>query len=148
MNLHSIVSGVIGAINHHEVIEVYRNTGTQNIKGKIVATYTKSEQIAQIQAPTESDLKLSERLSSAEHRIKVYTDSPIGTINRVKESAGDMIKRADGTYWLVVAVTDDFNGEGWQCLLCVLQTKEPAIVITEEVTANANASTTADISRS
>lgn len=145
MNLHKIVSGVIGAVNHHETIEVYRNTGTTNIKGKITATYSKSEQVAQIQAPTESDLKLSERLASAEHRIKVYTDSPVGTINRVKESAGDMIKRADGTYWLVVGVTDDFNGEGWQCLLCVLQTKAPAIVITEEVTDNANANTDNDI---
>ena len=141
MNLHRIVAGAIGSINKHEVVEVYRNTGTQNIKGKIVATYTKSTQTAQIQAPTESDLKLSERLASAEHRIKVYTDSPIGSINRVKESAGDMIKRADGTYWLVVGITDDFNSEGWQCLLCVLQTKPPAIVTTEEVTANANAGT-------
>jgi hypothetical protein len=147
MNLHKIVAGVIGSVNKHEAIEVYRNTGTQNIKGKIVATYTKSTQTAQIQAPTESDLKLSERLASAEHRIKVYTDSPVGTINRVKESAGDMIKRADGTYWLVVGVTDDFNGEGWQALLCTLQTKAPAIVITEEVTANVNAGTD-DISRS
>ena len=147
MNLHKIVSGVIGSVNKHEAIEVYRNTGTQNIKGKIVATYSKSMQTAQIQAPTESDLKLSERLASAEHRIKVYTDSPVGTINRVKESAGDMIKRADGTYWLVVGVTDGFNAEGWQCLLCVLQTKAPAIVITEEVTANVNAGTD-DISRS
>ena len=69
MNLHKIVSGVIGSVNHHETIEVYRNTGTTNIKGKIVATYTKSTQTAQIQAPTESDLKLSERLASAEHRI-------------------------------------------------------------------------------
>lgn len=132
MNLHRIVSGVIGSVNKHEAIEVYRNTGTQNIKGKIVATYSKSEQVAQIQAPTESDLKLSERLASAEHRIKVYTDSPIGTINRIKESAGDMIKRADGTYWLVVGVTDDFNGEGWQCALCVLQSKPPQEIINME----------------
>ena len=132
MNLHRIVSGVIGSVNKHEAIEVYRNTGTQNIKGKIVATYSKSEQVAQIQAPTESDLKLSERLASAEHRIKVYTDSPIGTINRIKESAGDMIKRADGTYWLVVGVTDDFNGEGWQCALCVLQTKPRQEIINME----------------
>lgn len=132
MNLHRIVSGVIGAVNKHETIEVYRNTGTQNIKGKIVATYTKSTQTAQIQAPTESDLKLSERLASAEHRIKVYTDSPVGPINRVKESAGDMIKRADGTYWLVVGVTDDFNGEGWQCALCVLQSKPPQEIINME----------------
>lgn len=132
MNLHRIVSGVIGSVNKHEAIEVYRNTGTTNIKGKIVATYTKSIQTAQIQAPTESDLKLSERLASAEHRIKVYTDSPIGTINRIKESAGDMIKRADGTYWLVVGVTDDFNGEGWQCALCVLQSKPPQEIINME----------------
>jgi hypothetical protein len=148
MNLHRVVAGAIGAINRHESIEVYRNVGTQNVKGKIVATYSKSEQIAQIQAPTESDLKLSERFASAEHRIKVWTDSPIGTINRVKESAGDLIKRADGTYWLVVEVTDDFNSEGWQCLLCVLQTKAPAIVIVEEVTADVNADTTDGIGRS
>jgi len=147
MNLHKIVSGAIGSVNRNEIIDVYRNTGTTNNKGKIVATYSHSQQSAQIQAPTESDLKLSEKLASAEHRIKVYTDSHIGTINRIEKSAGDLIKRSDGSYWLVVGVKDDYNAEGWQCLLCVLQTKAPAIVITEEVTANANAESD-DISRS
>lgn len=128
MNLHNIVAGAIGSINPHETVKVYRSAGTQNVKGKVIAVYEVSERRAQIQAPTESDIKLVEKLAEASHKIKVWIESPIGTINRVSQSVGDMIERDDGTYWLVVGVADDFSRVGWCCCLCVLQTKAPEMI--------------------
>ena len=125
MNLHDIVAGAIGSVNPHEQVKVYNCTGTQNVKGKVTAVYEVSTRRAQVQAPTESDIKLVERLAEAEHKIKVWIDAPAGTINRVTQSAGDIIERDDGTYWLVVGVSDDFSRVGWCCCLCVLQVKEP-----------------------
>jgi hypothetical protein len=126
MNLHSVVAGVIGAINPHEEVTVYTNTGTTNVKGKITPTYEKSTRRAQVQGISESDLKLTARLAESEHRLKFWLDAPVTTINRVTQSAGDIIGRADGTYWLIVACADDFAPVGWQSVLCVLQVDPPA----------------------
>lgn len=140
MNLHSIVSGAIGSINAHEPITLYSCVELENVKGKITPVYEASDRIAQIQAPSASDIKLSDKIAEAEHRIKCYIDAPATAINRVSQSAGDMLKRADGTYWLIVSTVDDFSREGWLCVLCVLQTKPPAKI--KEVTDNANAGST------
>ena len=132
MNLHNIVRGVISSINADESIKLYTFVEQENVKGKLTAVYTVSDRIAQVQAPSASDIKLYDKMAEAEHRIKVY-------LNRVKQSAGDMIQRADGTYWLIVGTVDDFSKEGWLCCMCILQTKAPEkIKIIEEVTDNAS----------
>lgn len=142
MNLHNIVRGVISSINADESIKLYTFVEQENVKGKLTAVYTVSDRIAQVQAPTASDIKLYDKLADAEHRIKVYIEAPASSINRVKQSAGDMIQRADGTYWLIVGTVDDFTREGWLCCMCVLQTKAPEkikiVEIVEEVTDNAS----------
>jgi len=143
MNLHNIVRGVISSINADEPITFFINVGQENVKGKLTQVYESSQRMAQIQAPSESDIKLYDKLADAEHRCKAYIYSPASTINRVSGSAGDMLQREDGTYWLIVGISDDFSREGWLCAMCVLQTKMPdKIKIIEEVTDNANAGTT------
>jgi hypothetical protein len=136
MNLHSIVAGPIGAVNAHEFVKVYHCTGTTNIKGVITPAYERTTVRAQVQAPDESDIKLSDRIAEAEHTKKFYIDAPASTINKVLQSAGDIIERDDGTYWLVVAIKDDFSRAGWLCCICVLQTEPPPY--DEEVTDNAD----------
>lgn len=139
MNLHNVVRGVISSINADESIKLYTFVEQENVKGKLTAVYTVSDRIAQVQAPSASDIKLYDKMAEAEHRIKVYLEAPAGSINRVKQSAGDMIQRADGTYWLIVGTVDDFSKEGWLCCMCILQTKSPEkIKIIEEVTDNAS----------
>ena len=145
MNLHSIVAGAIGSVNAHETVKVYTCIGTTNVKGVVTPTYEVSERRAQIQAPDESDIKLVEKLAEAEHKIRCYIDAPASTINRVTQSAGDMIQRADGSYWLIVGIKDDFSLEGWLCAYAVLQTEPPANI--KEVTVNAD-SESSDIGRS
>lgn len=132
MNLHAIVAGAIGMVNAHETITLWRNTGTTNVKGVVTPSYTAETRRAQIQAPSATDLQLNERVARAEHRIKVWMDSPASTINRVTQSAGDIIERADGSYWLIVGTKDDFSQEGWLSVLAVLQTDPPAGVTKDD----------------
>ena len=125
MNLHSIVSGAIGMVNHHEMVTLYRCTGTQNNGGIVSVTYEKSDVLAQVQAPTAADLRLFDNLADARHVKKFYMDAPAYTINRHFETAGDIIERADGSYWLIDMIRDDFSPEGWLCCIATLQHEPP-----------------------
>jgi hypothetical protein len=134
LNLHDIVAGAIGAVNAHENVTVWRCTGITVTKGVVKPVYEKLTRRAQIQAPSASDLQLNERVARAEHRIKVWLNAPADTINRNAQTAGDIIQRADGSYWLIVAIVHDYSKEGWLSVLAVLQTDPPPV----EVTDNAN----------
>ena len=125
MNLHQIVSGAIGAVNHHEMVTLYRCTGTTNTGGVVSVTYDKSDILAQVQAPNAADLRLFDNLADAKHVKKFYINAPASTINRQEETAGDIFERADGTYWLINIVRDDFSPEGWLCCLATLQHEPP-----------------------
>ena len=37
----------------------------------------------------------------------------------------DIIQRADGTYWLIVAIRESYATEGWLSVLCVEQVEPP-----------------------
>ena len=125
MNLHNIVSGAIGMVNAHENVTIWRSDGVTNNKGIITPAYTSEQRRAQIQAPTASDLQMFERTATASHTIKVWIDAPASTINRVQKSAGDIIQRADGTFWQIVGIVHDYTPEGWLCCLAVLQNEPP-----------------------
>lgn len=131
MNLHAIVSGAIGSVNHHEMVTIYRCNGTTNNAGVVSVTYTPSDILAQVQAPNAGDLKLFDNLADAKHVKKFYLNASAHTINRHEETAGDIIERADGSYWLIVMIRDDFSPEGWLCVLGTLQHEPPEIVTDE-----------------
>lgn len=125
MNLHAIVYGAIGSVNAHEPVTLYRCTGTSNTYGVVSVSYEKNSIMAQVQAPEASDLRLYDNLADAKHVKKFYIPAPASTINRFEETAGDIIKRADGTFWLIDFVRDDFSPEGWLCAVCTLQHEPP-----------------------
>ena len=125
MNLHEVVAGAIGSVNRHEMITLWRCTGVSNVKGVITPAYEKSTVRAQIQRPNAADLELNERVAKAEQSIKVWLNAPADTINRVDQSAGDIIQRADGAYWLIVAIRESYAGEGWLSVLAVEQVEPP-----------------------
>ena len=132
MNLHAIVSGAIGSVNHHEMVTIYRCTGLTNTAGVIHVTYTPQDILAQVQAPNAGDLKLFDNLADAKHVKKFYINASAHTINRHEETAGDIIERADGSFWLIDMIRDDFSPEGWLCVLGTLQHDPPEIVIDPE----------------
>lgn len=131
MNLHAIVSGAIGSVNHHEMVTIYRCTGVTNNAGVVSVTYTPSDIMAQVQAPNAGDLRLFDNLADAKHVKKFYINASAHTINRHEETAGDIIERADGSFWLIDMIRDDFSPEGWLCVLATLQHEPPEIVIDE-----------------
>ena len=128
MNLHAIVSGAIGSVNHHEMVTIYRCNGTTNTAGVVSVTYTPQAIMAQVQAPNAGDLRLFDNLADARHVKKFYLNASAHTINRHEETAGDIIKRADGSSWLIDMIRDDFSPEGWLCVLGTLQHEPPEIV--------------------
>jgi phage terminase large subunit-like protein len=132
MNLHAIVSGAIGSVNHHEMVTIYRCTGLTNTAGVMHVTYTPQDIMAQVQAPNAGDLKLFDNLADARHVKKFYINASASTINRHEETAGDIIERADGSYWLIDMIRDDFSPEGWLCVIGTLQHEPPEIVIDGE----------------
>jgi phage terminase large subunit-like protein len=132
MNLHAIVSGAIGSVNHHEMVTIYRCTGLTNTAGVMHVTYTPQDIMAQVQAPNAGDLKLFDNLADARHVKKFYLNASASTTNRHEETAGDIIERADGSYWLIDTIRDDFSPEGWLCVLGTLQHEPPEIVIDTE----------------
>ena len=125
MNLHEVVAGAIGSVNQHEMITLWRCIGVSNVKGVITPAYEKTMLRAQIQRPNAADLELNERVAKAEQSIKVWLNAPADTINRVDQSAGDIIQRADGTYWLIVAIRESYATEGWLSVLAVEQVEPP-----------------------
>lgn len=129
MNLHEVVAGAINAVNRHEMITLYRCVGVANVKGKVTPSYEKSTLRAQIQRPSAADLQLNERVARAEQSIKVWLNAPADTINRVDQSAGDIIQRADGTYWLIVGIKESYATEGWLSVFAVEQLEPPQEVI-------------------
>jgi hypothetical protein len=132
MNLHDIVKGAIGAVNRHEMITLYRCTGVQNSKGQIIPSYVKSTVRAQIQRPNAADIELNERVARARQSIKAWIDAPADVINRVSQNAGDIIQRADGTYWLIVAIRESYATEGWLSVLAIEQVEPPKGVVADD----------------
>ena len=132
MNLHAIVSGAINSVNRHEMVTIYRCNGTTNTAGVVHVSYTPQDIMAQVQAPNAGDLKLFDNLADAKHVKKFYVNASAHTINRHEETAGDIIERADGSYWLIDMIRDDFSPEGWLCVIGTLQHDPPEIVIDPE----------------
>ena len=129
MNLHMVVSGAIGSVNPHEMVSLYRCNGTENNAGVVSVTYTKTDIKAQVQAPSAADLKLFNNLADAKHVKKFYINAPASTINRQEETAGDIIERADGTFWLIDLIRDDFSPAGWLCCFATLQHEPPEEIV-------------------
>jgi phage terminase large subunit-like protein len=114
------------------MVTIYRCNGTTNNAGVVSVTYTPQDVMAQVQAPNAGDLKLFDNLADARHVKKFYLNASAHTINRHEETAGDIIERADGSYWLIDMIRDDFSPEGWLCVIGTLQHEPPEIVIDPE----------------
>lgn len=126
MNLHDVVAGAIGSVNPHETVTIWRCTGVSVTKGVVTPVYASITRRAQIQQPSPSDLQQNERVARAAHSLKAWINVPADTINRNAQTAGDIIQRDDGTYWLIVAIREAYEQAGWLSVLCVEQLEPPA----------------------
>ena len=126
MNLHEVVAGAIGAVNPHEQVTIWRCTGVSVMKGVVTPVYASITRRAQVQQPSPSDLEQNERVARAAHSLKAWVNVPADTINRNAQTAGDIIERDDGTYWLIVGRREAYERAGWVSVLAVEQLEPPA----------------------
>ena len=131
LNLHAIARSPINSVHPDETITLYQSTGQVNDYGVVKAQYAAPQTVkAQVQSANNADLQLVERVSmnTVIMRFYLFADAsmPPAPLERPFARSGDMIQRADGTWWLVTASPDDFATVGWVCVLGTLQELPPA----------------------
>ena len=84
----------------------------------------------QVQSPKPDSLAhLADNIGSVEATRKAWIKGPgfPSGIRRPDGRGGDMIRRADGTWWLVTEVSEDFSKAGWISVVITLQVEAPDI---------------------
>ena len=132
LNLHSIVRGAIIALHPEEAVTLYQSSGQINTQGVISPTYEAVQTVqAQIQSLSTDELKNAEDVAQTGQVRKAYLFGPPVTtlvpqgIVRPLARSGDMLQRADGTWWLVTGMMEDFSASGWVCVQITQQVDAP-----------------------
>jgi len=123
MNLHAIVSPIIGVVNPNQQVSVKVNTGfATQADGTRVPTYEKFDIIGQVQPLTGRDLQHLEGLNLNGTLKALYLNGQIDGVTRVTAKGGDLVKLRDGSIWLVVQQLEGFDlSAGWTKVVLQLQ---------------------------
>lgn len=119
LNLHGIVRSVITAVHPDEDCTLYQSAGQKNVLGVVTTVYNPPQAIKANWQPLDSQtLQHLERMgdTKASEQVFLYsdTDMPVSGVQRVPITrTGDIIKRWDGTYWLITSVIEDWSARGW-----------------------------------
>lgn len=132
VNLHQVVRGAIPVLHPDEDVLLIQNLGQENVRGLVTATFADAVAVkAQIQSMGNDDLRVMNDTYRVEHQRKAYlfSETPTGvipqTIMRTLERGGDMIRRADGSWWLITGMMEDFSASGWVSVRIVSQVTVP-----------------------
>ena len=135
LNLHDLVRGAINIVNPDEDVWLIQNISQTNVKGRITASYAPAQKVkAQVQTLSGDDLTIMNDTERTERDRKfyLYSDTETGTppsgIIRPLGKSGDFIRRADGTWWMVYNVTEEFATSGWVLVLASQQAEDPKAV--------------------
>ena len=137
INLHNVVRGVITAIHPDEICTLYQSTGQINVKGKIKPVYAEPRDIKANFQPLDSEsLKHVEALSvtGVDEQVFLYSTEPFPVTGQQRlpvTRTGDIIKRGDGTYWLITVVFEDWTWDGWANVGVHRQTTPPDFTASE-----------------
>lgn len=136
LNLHGIVRGVIPSIHPDEAVTLYHSLGQTNVKGNTVKQYSEPMAVmAQIQSLSDDGLYHSGATGKNDIIRNCYLFSDLtsatkpSSIQRPLGRSGDIIQRKDSTWWLVVALKEDFSAAGWVNVSIQLQVNEPKEII-------------------
>lgn len=132
LDLHGIARKAITSVHPDELVTLYMSDGQTNVKGEITASYRPPVQVmGQVQSLTPKDLDHSGLTGQAAvTRYFYFYSSPAPTENpnglyRPLARTGDMIKRTDGSWWLVTTPDEDFSSVGWVRVIGTLQVNPP-----------------------
>ena len=138
INLHHIVRAPITNVHPDETILWYQKQGAQNVGGILKPSYAAPlPLVAQVQSESDAALMHADRADMNTETIKVYLywDTQTNPLNldRFTAKGGDIFKRADGTFWLVTALMDNFADVGWVSCRAVRQVNPPEVVVNADV---------------
>lgn len=138
INLHHVVRGAITTVHPDETILWYQNKGASNVGGILKPSYAEPlSLVAQVQSENDASLMHANRADMNTETIKIYLywDAQTNPLNldRFTAKGGDIFKRADGTFWLVTALTDNFADVGWVSCRAVRQVNPPEVIANADV---------------
>ncbi|WP_233343478.1 hypothetical protein [Burkholderia cepacia] len=129
MNLHGIVSGVIGTVNPFVPVTLQQSTGyTTALDGERTPTYATSPQSVQVQALTAKEIQHLDGLNIQGVLRKAYLNGDWRGVYRATNQGGDLLQFAavagvsaslQGTTWKVVQVFETWPD--WCALAIQLQ---------------------------
>lgn len=129
MNLHGIVSGVIGTVNPFVPVTLQQSTGyTTASDGDRTPTYSASSQSVQVQALTAKEIQHLDGLNIQGVLRKAYLNGDWRGVYRATNQGGDLMQFAavagvpaslQGTTWKVVQVFETWPD--WCALAIQLQ---------------------------
>lgn len=132
LNLHALANTAIQTVNANETVTLYQSNGQKNIGGIVSQVYEAPQKVtAQVQSEGTQSLAHMDKANQADFIRRFYlmadtTLKPPSALIRQLARSGDIIKRADNTYFLITSVIDDFSAQSnWVCVLGELQTIEP-----------------------
>lgn len=138
INLHHVVRTAITTVHPDETLLWYQNKGATNVGGILKPSYAEPVAlVAQVQSESDASLMHANRADMNTETIKVYLywDAQTNPLNldRFTAKGGDIFKRADGTFWLVTALTDNFADVGWVSCRAVRQVNPPEVILNADV---------------
>ena len=118
LNLHGVVRGAITAVHPDENCILYQSVGQRNVKGKVVPVYAEPQTVRANFQPLDTDALQhvdSKNQTPCSEQVFLYSeDFGVSGQHRLPITrTGDIIQRADNTYWLVVKVLEDWTWDGW-----------------------------------
>ena len=119
INLHAVVRSAITAVHPDEDCVLYQSLGQKNVMGVVTTVYAEPQAIKANWQPLDNQtLQHLERMgdTKASEQVFLYSNTtlPVSGVQRMPISrTGDIIKRWDGTYWLVTSVIADWGARGW-----------------------------------
>ena len=116
MNLHSIVSSYVAAVNPWVTGAILRSTGyTTNPDGSRTPSYAAPLTVQiQMQALQYNDIAQVDGLNIEGEQRAFYLNGNWGGVERADNQGGDLITLQDGSVWLVTLVLENWSfADGW-----------------------------------
>jgi hypothetical protein len=110
MNLHRMVSGIIGTVNPHVPVKLQISSGfTTAPSGKQVPVYEPGITVmAQVQQLTTREIQHLDSLNIQNNGSGIYLNGFVNGVVRVTRKGGDLITMSDGTVYLVTSVLEQW----------------------------------------
>lgn len=119
MNLHAIVSGVIGAVNPQQPVTIRQSAGsTEQPDGKLTPVYRTVQTTGQLQPLASGDIQRLNGLNIQGVTAKMYLTGNFEGLIRATGKGGDLITFGGKTY-LVSAVLERWPD--WCCVALTMQ---------------------------